>query len=50
MFGKLCPKVILEGTRLTHKTDIADDLSIFFEEQEILRELVDKSILGISKN
>jgi hypothetical protein len=23
MPGKLCPKVILEGTRLTHKTDIA---------------------------
>jgi hypothetical protein len=23
MSGKLCPKVILEGTRLTHKTDIA---------------------------
>ncbi len=23
MAGKLCPKIILEGTRLTHKTDIA---------------------------
>ncbi len=23
MAGKLCPKVILEGTRLTHKTDLA---------------------------
>lgn len=23
MTGKLCPKVILEGTRLTHKTDLA---------------------------
>jgi len=23
MGGKLCPKIILEGTRLTHKTDIA---------------------------
>jgi len=23
MSGKLCPKIILEGTRLTHKTDVA---------------------------
>ena len=23
MTGKLCPKIILEGTRLTHKTDVA---------------------------
>lgn len=25
---KLCPKIVLEGTRLTHKTDIAFELDI----------------------
>ncbi len=27
MAGKLCPKIILEGTRLTHKTDLAFSLN-----------------------
>jgi hypothetical protein len=61
MGKKLVPKIILEGTRLTFKTEIAfalnerlkvsgnpsqyDNLQIFIEEQELLRRLADESIL-----
>ncbi|MBC8505043.1 MAG: hypothetical protein ISR58_01080 [Anaerolineales bacterium] len=39
--SKLCPNIILEGTRLTHK----DDLTLFVQEKELLQKLVAESVL-----
>jgi len=55
MSKKMVPKIILEGTRMTHKTDVAfalnrhpsqyDDLSIFIKEQKEFSKFVEKSLL-----
>lgn len=45
--SKLVSKIILEGTRLTFKTEIAlyNDLQVFIVEQELMNELVGASTL-----
>ena len=57
MGNKLCPKIIFEGTRLTFKTAHTerlkvsgnpsqyDHLDLFIREQDIIRELISRSML-----
>jgi len=49
--SKLCPKIILEGTRLTFKTESAfalneHPLQVFIDEQDLFRRLIGESILS----